>query len=239
MAGVGHGEIRVEFHRPLVEGQSGGVPFRKLRLPSQAVGFQRLQRWRGRFLQRRGVLLHRAERFAQLAAQADRRSVQSLEHRFLARRLLLRFGQHVPRVAVHRLQANHVLAAQPGNRAGQHGLAARALADLARHLRRQPVTGGTAHQLQCLVHLALGNQVEKGRLLKLYRESLLQRVVEDRVAGLVVKVGEDDGVFVGELGWHDASASTVTASSDNTTTSRSAARQPFPSVVLSVLLVTL
>ena len=134
-----------------------------------------------------------------LLAQADRRSVQSLEHRFLARRLLLRFRQHVPGVAVHRLQANHVLAAQPGNRAGQHGLAAGALADLAGHLRRQTVTGGTAHQLQGLVHLALGNQVEKGRLLKLYRESLLQRVVEDRVAGRVVEVGEHDGVFVGEL----------------------------------------
>ena len=67
-------------------------------------------------------------------------------------------------------------------------------------LRRQPVTGRTAHQLQCLIHLALGKQVEKGRLLKLYRESLLQRVVKYRVAGLVVEIGENNGVFVGQAG---------------------------------------
>ena len=77
-------------------------------------------------------------------------------------------------------------------------LAAHALADLARHLRRQPVTRGAAHQLQSLVHLALGNQVEKGRLLKLYRESLLQRVVENRIAGGVGEIGEDNGVLVGQ-----------------------------------------
>ena len=160
--GVGHGKIRIKLRRPLEEGQRRGVPFRVAGLHSQAVGFQRLQRWRGRFLHRRGVFLHRAQRLAQLAPQTDCRSVQSLEHRFLARRLLLRFRQHVPRVAVHCLQANHVLAAQPRNRPGQHGLAAGALADLAGDLRRQPVTGRTAHQLQGLVHPALGNQVEKG-----------------------------------------------------------------------------
>ena len=62
----------------------------------------------------------------------------------------------------------------------------------------RPVTGGTAHQLQCLIYPALGNQGEKGRLLKLYRESLLQRVVEYRIARLVVEIGKNDGVLVGQ-----------------------------------------
>jgi hypothetical protein len=57
-----------------------------------------------------------------------------------------------------------------------------------------------AHQLQRLIHLAVGDRVEKGRLPKLYREPLPQGVVEDRVARGVGEVGEDDGVFVGKFG---------------------------------------
>jgi TolB-like protein/tRNA A-37 threonylcarbamoyl transferase component Bud32 len=49
-------------------------------------------------------------------------------------------------------------------------------------------------------HLKLGNQGEKGRLLKLHREPLLQRVVKYAVTGLVVEIGEDDRVFVGQDG---------------------------------------
>ena len=50
-----------------------------------------------------------------------------------------------------------------------------------------------------LVHLAVGNQVEKGGLLQLHRESLLQRVVEYAVAGLVVEIGEDNRVLHSEF----------------------------------------
>src|ERR1019366_1359086 len=56
-----------------------------------------------------------------------------------------------------------------------------------------------AHLLQCLIYLALGKQVEKGRLLQLYRKAPFQGVVEDRVPGLVIKVGEHDGVLFREL----------------------------------------
>jgi len=38
---------------------------------------------------------------------------------------------------------------------------------------------GTTHPLQCLAHPALGQQVEKRRLLELDREPLFERVVED------------------------------------------------------------
>ena len=48
--------------------------------------------------------------------------------------------------------------------------------------------------------LAFRNQVEKRGLLQLDREPLLQRVIENRVAGGVGEVGQDDGVFVSELG---------------------------------------
>ena len=81
----------------------------------------------------------------------------------------------------------------------QHRLAARALADLAGDLRRQPVIRRTPHQLQCRVHFVVGNQFEKRRLLKLNRKSLLQRVVEYAVAGLVVEIGEDNRVLISEF----------------------------------------
>src|ERR1035438_7998200 len=56
------------------------------------------------------------------------------------------------------------------------------------------------HQLQCIGYLELRNQVEKGRLLKLYRQSLLQRFVENAVAGGVGEIREDDGVFLRQRG---------------------------------------
>src|ERR1019366_1468877 len=43
-------------------------------------------------------------------------------------------------------------------------------------------------------------QVEKGRLLQLYRKAPFQGVVEYGVPSFVVKIGDDNGVFIGELG---------------------------------------
>ena len=60
------------------------------------------------------------------------------------------------------------------------------------------VSGGTPHELQGLIDFALGNQAEKGRLLELYRKSLPQRVVEHRIARLVVEICEHNCVFVCE-----------------------------------------
>jgi len=116
---------------PLVERHRGYHAFCVLHLQTQAVIFQCLQRWRCRFLCRCVVLLHRAERFhpachAKLTAAASR----ALSTASLPAACSCASGQHVPRVAGHGLQANHVLAAQAGDRAGQHGLAARALTDL-------------------------------------------------------------------------------------------------------------
>ncbi len=56
------------------------------------------------------------------------------------------------------------------------------------------------HQLQCLVHLTVGDQDDKGRLLKLYRESLLQCVIKHAVTGGVREITKDHGVSLGERG---------------------------------------
>jgi len=46
----------------------------------------------------------------------------------------------------------------------------------------------------------LGEQVQIGRLLELRGQRLLQRAVEDAVAGGVDEVGKQDGVFFSESG---------------------------------------
>ncbi len=61
------------------------------------------------------------------------------------------------------------------------------------------VLGGcAAHQLQRLADFAVGKNVEEGGLFEIDGQRLLQGAVEDRVAGGVDEVGEDDSVFLGE-----------------------------------------
>src|SRR5215469_15826372 len=50
------------------------------------------------------------------------------------------------------------------------------------------------HQLQGLIYLAVGNHGQKRRLFELHGESLPQRIVEYRIARLVVEIREDNGV---------------------------------------------
>jgi hypothetical protein len=86
-----------------------------------------------------------------------------------------RFRQCLTRVAVHCLQANDLLAAKGNNQAAKHRLAAHTLADLAYNFRYQPLPrrvvllASKSH-----FYLGLGNEVEKGGLLKLYRKSFFR-----------------------------------------------------------------
>jgi len=54
------------------------------------------------------------------------------------------------------------------------------------------------HQLQRRCHFVLREHVQKRRLVESNAERGLERVIENRVARTVAKVGENDGVFVGE-----------------------------------------
>jgi len=58
--------------------------------------------------------------------------------------------------------------------------------------------GRTAHQLQRRANFAVGKNVEEGRLFEIDGEGLALGAVEDRFAGGVDEIGEDDGVFLGE-----------------------------------------
>ena len=132
----------------------------------------------------------------------SRCNVEGLEHRFFAGGLFLHFGQHISGTAVDGLQTDDVLITKLAMEPVNMAVLPVAFADLARHLRRQRAhLRGRPISFNVSVILQFRNQGQKRCLLQLHREALLQRVVENFVAGLVVEVGDDDGVFVGELGW--------------------------------------
>jgi len=76
--------------------------------------------------------------------------------------------------------------------------AACSLANFPGNFRSESYVGRPTHHAQRLPDLILGNEAEKGRLLELHRQALPQRAVEDRIARRVLKIGEDNSVFVGQ-----------------------------------------
>ena len=66
------------------------------------------------------------------------------------------------------------------------------------YFRSDTSAGLAAHEAQGLAYLAIGKNVDEGRLSELNGESLFEGIVEDGVSGFVVEVGEDYGVFLGE-----------------------------------------
>ena len=132
------------------------------------------------------------------AAQPGCRRPQRVQHLFLGRRGHLLLGQRVSILAIHRLQSQHVFAAQTANRSGDVSLAAGPLAKLAGHLGREFRAGRTGHLLQGLRNFAVGEHIQERRLPQGNVERRLQRVVEDRIARAVGEVGENDGVFLGQ-----------------------------------------
>ena len=86
------------------------------------------------------------------------------------------------------------------DRAFQNSRTCGSLADLLRDFRSQPRVFRLSHQRQRLLDLPVRNQGEERRLLKLHGQSLAQRVVKHRIAGLVVEIREDNGVLLGQLG---------------------------------------
>ncbi len=93
-----------------------------------------------------------------------------------------------------RLKRDDVLVAQPGDAPVDDGFDALADADLAGDLRSDLGVGRFAEILQALAKVLLADNGQKGRLLELDFEGLGERGVEDRIAGLVSEVGEDDGI---------------------------------------------
>jgi hypothetical protein len=152
----------------------------------------------GNFLQRLVKLLNRRHRLAQATAQLVGAQTQSIQHLLLARGLLLHLRQRVAGGGVDRLQRNHIFAPQRRDGPGEHGLNLRALANFPANVAGQTCLWRFAHQLQRLLHLGIGNDVEIGRLAQAHRQRLLESIVEDRITGGVGEVGKEDGILFGE-----------------------------------------
>ena len=95
---------------PLEEGDGGGgIALSRHGFPSQAVGLKGFERGRGGLLERRIELLHRAERFAQLARAASPPPHRASGGPAPSRRGHLLSRQRVPAAAVQGFQSNHIL----------------------------------------------------------------------------------------------------------------------------------
>ena len=141
---------------------------------------------------------HRRQRFAHLGSELARDLTERVQDIFSPRRHRLLLVQNAAGIAVPGAQAQHVLAAEAGDRAIQNCGARGSLTDLLREFRSQPRLLRLSHQRQLLLDLPVRNQAEERRLLKLHRQSLAQRVVEDRVTSLVVEIRENNRVLLGE-----------------------------------------
>jgi hypothetical protein len=101
-------------------------------------------------------------------------------------------------VRVDGVDGDHVVAAEGGDGACEHGLDAFAETDLASHVACNALVGGTSHELERFLNSRFGNQIQVGRLLELDGEGLLQSAIEDGVSRGVDEVGEKDRILFRE-----------------------------------------
>src|SRR4029077_7151680 len=200
---VGHRELRIEFDGTFHKGQSFGGALFARDADAHAERLQSFERGRGRF-DGNVELLHRGERLAQTRAHRRGDLVKRLQHAFPAGSLALFFGERIAGVAVHGFKSDDILGAQAGNGSFEESFGPGAQANFAGDGRGNLVSGGAAHELKGLAKAAFGKNVDEGRLAQVYGQRLLQGIVENRLAGRVVKIGEDDGILFGEgsgRGW--------------------------------------
>ena len=143
------------------------------------------------------MLFHGRKRFAHPGSEFASDLAESVEDIFSPGRLDLLLVEKVSGAAVLGAQAQHILASQSRDRAFQNRGTPGSFADLLSDFRSQPRIFRLTHQSQRLLDLLVPNQTEERRLLKLYRQSLAQRVVKYRIAGLVVEIREDNRILVG------------------------------------------
>ena len=144
------------------------------------------------------MLLDCGQRFANAGSEFASDLAERIEHVLLLCRLCLLLIQNIFRIAVFCTQAQYILASELCNGAFENRGAGCSLADLLGDFRSQPCIFRLSHQSQGPLHLLVRNQVEEGRLLKFYGQSLSQRVVKYRIAGLILEICEDESVLLGE-----------------------------------------
>ena len=195
---IGHREVRIQLHRPPVEGDGLEVLAAEVPLPAQVVGLERVQRRRGGLLDGGGELLDGSERFSQLLPEPRRRLAEPGQDPLPALRLGLLARDGLTAGRAHRLQADHIVAAEARDRPEQQRLDALALRDLAREIPRHPLVRRSSDVAKSLPDAFLGDDVQERALPQFHRHGLPERPVEDLVAGRVGEVRDEDAVLVRE-----------------------------------------
>src|SRR5580704_4947133 len=118
----------------------------------------------------------------------------------LCHQLLLARARGNLLLTVQRGQRKNVMIAETGDGAGEHRLDPLTLAKFAGDVVSQALAGRLAHEAEAFANFGVWDDVQVRRLLELHGQSLLQRTVEDRIARGVDEIGEENAVFLRELG---------------------------------------
>jgi hypothetical protein len=101
-------------------------------------------------------------------------------------------------MAIHRFQPDDKFVSNAGNRAGNISLAFRALALLARDAWRKWRIRRLRHHPKRRRNFIVGENIQEWRLPQRHAKRLLQRVIENRIAGAIRKVADEDSVSLGK-----------------------------------------
>src|SRR3954464_4421500 len=117
-------------------------------LSRETVLLQRLQRWRRGFIEWRFVALHRCQRLSGLCPKSRCDFGDRADDLLLSGHLDLLLIDDGSAAAVDGAEAEHVLRAEAGYRAGEQRSAVCSVADFARYIAGQRRGFGTAHHWQ-------------------------------------------------------------------------------------------
>ena len=103
-------------------------------------------------------------------------------------------------LAVNRAQPDTKTVARVANEGGNDCATIRLPADFESYIRRDPSIFAQSKQPKILMDLIAAQKIEIWSLLQGDLESQVHAVIQTRVTGLIIYVGKDDGVLLGEFG---------------------------------------
>ena len=137
-------------------------------------------------------------RFSQLAAHGRRRASHCVQHVLFIDCLDLLPGERCVVLTSYCLERDDIAFPQTRDRAVDGGRGSFADADFVRYLIGDAGARRKTHQAENALHMPVIHYFEKRRLFQLDGQALAKRAVEDRIACVVHKIGQDDRVLVSE-----------------------------------------
>ncbi len=195
---VGHGEVRIDFDGAEEQRHGISVAVPAAGFVSGVVGLQRFKRSGCRLLDWGVESLQHGERLAEFSTQTRGGLIQGSQYLLPRCRFRLFTGDRLAGAAVRRRQSNHVIGSKRRDASVDRRGGTDPLTEFPRHLAGNAIVRRSRHQRQRPANPIRGNDAEEGRLLELDDHRLLQGAVEERVAGRIDEIGDDDGVAIGQ-----------------------------------------